>query len=529
MTGSIFKNISAAIITLLVIISCQKKEEVGVNPYEGGKAPFGIIFTSNLADPTSALPGEVVRINVRGLKQYENKFDFLLSEVKTEIVGLTDSTVDFRIPNEVSSGMVTVVMNDQIFYGPHVGVEGKVSVDTDYKIVNGFNGSVMGILPHAGGHIVVGGFSDFENEWTTGKYLTGIHYINSLGQTATNMDFRRRANTGISSIARLMNGQFMIGGYFSEFSKREVGGIARLNANGSLDTVTVAVINPNSDTKPLDGLDTVSAFNSGFTNGIVNKVFELADSSIIAVGSFAVHRSIDYQYSSRDNRRYVNTRVRNVAKLKPNGKLDSTFNLNNTGLNGFINDAVALKDGRIVIAGAFTNYNGTAVRNIVCIKPNGQIDQSFTASGGADFPILSITYNTVSDKIVIAGSFKNYGGKPTNGVVVLNSDGSTDQNFIFGDLDGGAPNYAYKLNNGKVLVTGSFLRYNGVRRGGILILEPNGQAKQEYNNLGRFSGIPATIVETTSSLGNPAILVGGLIISVDNKSVGNIVKIEIKN
>lgn len=529
MIDSLLKKISVALLTLVVLYSCQKKEEIGVNPYAGGKKPFGIIFTSNITDPTSALPGEVVRVNVKGLKQYENKFDFRLNDVTTEIVALTDSTIDIRIPNEVSTGNVTVIMDGQIFYGPRVGVEGKVSVDTDYKVVNGFNDFVYQILPHSGGHIVVGSFTDFENELTGGKYINRAHFINSLGQSATNMDFRRGANSAINSIVRLTNGQFIIGGMFSSFSNREAGGIARLNANGSLDTVTVAVINPNADIRPLDGLDTVSAFNADFSGGLVYKVFETPDNRIIALGSFTVYRKIDYQYSSRDNRRYISTRVRNIAKLNLDGTLDSTFNLNNTGLNGFINDAIMLKDGRIVLAGAFTNYNGTPARNIVCIKPSGEVDESFTLNGGSNQPILSLTYNPSLDKITIAGTFTNYGGVNTNGVLVLNQDGTVDQTFKLGNLDGEFPNYAYKLNNGKVIVTGPFNKYNNVRRGGLLILEADGTAKQEYNNLGGISGAPFTLVETTSSLGNPAILLGGIILGVDNKSTGHIVKIEIKN
>ena len=529
MIGLKFKNICAAIILLLVIFSCQKKEEVGVNPYDGGKQPFGIRFTSNFADPTSGLPGEVIRINVKGLKQYENKFDFLLSEVKAEIISLSDSTIDFRIPEEVSSGIVTVIMNGQIFYGPRVGVEGKVSVDKDYKIVNGFNSAVSQILPHAGGHIIVGSFTDFENELTAGQYYTGIHYINSLGESATNMEFGRRADGSITSIVRLSDGKFIIGGSLSKFSMRDIDGIARLNANGSLDTMTVAVINPNADSKPLDGLDTVSTFNSGFTNGYVYKIFENPDKDLIVVGSFTVHRKIDYQYSSRDNRRYINTRVRSIAKLKPDGKLDSSFNINNAGLNGLINDAVILKDGRVVIAGAFTTYNGSPARNIVCIKPDGEIDQSFSSNAGTNFPVLSLTYNANLNKLAIAGSFTNYGGVSNNGVVVLNTDGSIDQSFKFGETEGESANYAQILNNKKIMVTGSFQRYNGVMRPGFLLLEPDGTAKQEYNNMGAFGGIPLNVIETTSSLGNPAILVGGLIFSVDGNRVGNIVKIEIKN
>lgn len=525
----IFGKIIAALLIFLSVVGCQKKEEVGVNPYEGGKEPFGILFTANRTDPEIAAPGEVVRVNVKGLKKYENKFDIRLNDVSTEVVALTDSTIDIRMPTQVSSGIVTVILDGQIFYGPRIGVEGKVAVDTDYKIVNGFDMGLRQIMPHSGGHIVVGSFTNFENEKSGNTYRTGIHHITSLGQSSTSMDFRRRANGPISSIARLPNGKFIVGGSLTTFSARAVGGIARLNANGSLDTTVVAVINPNADTKPLDGLDTVSSFNAGFSGGMVSYVFETPDNGVIVVGSFTSYWKIDYTYSSRVNRYYINTKVKNVARLKEDGTLDSTFNVNNTGFNGFVNGAVKLNDGRIVIAGTFTNYNGKAVNNIVCLKPNGEVDEDFLSHGGTNLPIQSVTYNSTLNKLAIAGTFKTFGSVPTNGVVLLNADGSVDQNFVLGDMDGEFPNYAYILNSGKVFVTGSFSKYNGINRGGVLILEADGTAKQEYNNLGSFRGTPTTLVETTSSLGNPAILLGGTIYEVGGKNVGHIVKIEIKN
>ena len=512
----------------IILQSCSKKEEVGVNPYEGGKQPLGIVFTTTKANPEAGRPGEIITLNVKGLAKYDKQFQLLLNDVPTEIVNLSDSTVDMRIPAEVSSGMVTILLDGQIFYGPRVGVEGKAAVDTDYKVVNGFNSMVSQILPNSGGHIVVGSFTDFEGQATKANIISGIHFINTLGQTSTGMNFRRSASGGITSIAKLPNGQFMVAGNLTAFSKREVGRIARLHANGNLDTTVVSVINPDSEKKPLNGFDTVSTFNGGL-NGSLKKVFATEDNSVIAVGSFTNHYKIDYDYSSRENRRIIYTRVNGVAKMKVDGSLDSSFNINNVGFNGFINDAVQLNDGRIIIVGSFTTYNGKAAKNIVCIKKNGEIDESF-APQGTDKEILSVNYNTTTNKLAIAGSFKQFAGTSTTGVVILDGNGTIDQTFKFGQLDDeGIASFAYPLNNGKVFVSGGFTKYNNIRRGGMLILEANGVAKQEYNNLGSLSGSPSTIVETTSSLGNPAILLGGFIFSVDGKSTGNIVRIELKN
>lgn len=507
--------------------SCRKEQEIGVNPYAGAKEPLGIVFTTTKSIPEAGLPGELITLNVTGLLKYDKKFKLYLNNVEAEVISLTDKTVDIRIPAEVSSGNVTIVLDNQIFYGPRVGVEGKASVDVDFKIVNGYNGFISQILPNSGGFLVTGSFTNFENQATGANIINSIHFLNSLGQSSTGMDFRRSALGGITSIAKLANGQFMVGGNLTSFSKREVGRIARLNANGSLDTMVVSVINPDSEKKPLNGFDTVSTFNGSLMGSITN-VFGTDDNGVIAVGFFSNHSKIDYNYSSRENKRYIYTKVNNIAKLKADGSLDSNFNINNVGFNGFINNAIKLNDGRIVIVGSFTSYNGKSAKNIICIKPNGQVDESF-AAGGADKEILSITYNATTNKIVLAGSFKQVAGTASTGVVVLNGNGTVDQTFKFGNAEEGTPSYAYSLNNGRVFVQGSFLKYNGIRRLGLLILEANGDAKQDYNNLGALSGIVTTLVETTSSLGNPAILLGGFIFSIDGKTVGNIAKIELKN
>ncbi len=508
---------------------CRKEQEVGVNPYAGGKEALGIVFTSTKSYPESGRPGEIVTLNVKGLAKHDTKFKLYLNNVEAEVLNLTETTVDIKIPTEVSSGIVTVVLDNQIFYGPRVGVEGKAKVDTDFKIVNGFNGEVSQILAHSGGFLVTGYFTNFENQATNTNIISGIHFLNSLGQSGTSMDFRRSATGGINAVKRLPNGQFMVGGAtLTQFSRRSVGRIARLNANGSLDTMIVSVINPNSEKKPLDGFDTVSTFN-GSINGSITNIFPTEDNGVIAVGAFFSHSKIDYNYSSRENRRTISTRVTGVAKMKFDGSLDSSFNINNIGFNGNINQAVRLNDGRIVIVGRFTSYNGVPANNMVCLKPNGQIDETF-ATGGTDGAILSITYNPIVNKIALAGNFKKVAGHSAAGVAVLNGNGSLDQVFQFGIMDDeGIPSFAYVLNNGRVFVQGSFKEYNTIRRGGLLILEANGVAKQEYNNLGALNGTVYTLLETTSSLGNPAILLGGSIFSVDGKRTGNIVKIELIN
>ena len=58
---------------------------------------------------------------------------------------------------------------------------------------------------------------------------------------------------------------------------------------------------------------------------------------------------------------------RGVARLNSNGALDTTFNRVGAGVsNGVVNRILLLADGRILIGGQFSGYNGAA-RNSVAL------------------------------------------------------------------------------------------------------------------------------------------------------------------
>lgn len=87
-------------ISSILTVGCSKDNLVGENPYAGGKEPLGVSFKSKYADPESAFPGDLVTFEVKGLKQYEGKFDFFINSTAVGIEELTDSTVTIRIPEK---------------------------------------------------------------------------------------------------------------------------------------------------------------------------------------------------------------------------------------------------------------------------------------------------------------------------------------------------------------------------------------------------------------------------------------------
>lgn len=521
------------IVGLLTIVACGKKEAgLGEDPYAGGKPPLGVTF-ENLNRPLPpARPHDVIMVTVRGLKQYESNLEAFVNEEPSQIIMVSDSTMELRLPTSVSSGILKVKIDEQVFFGPKVTVEGKVSLDRDYGIVNGYNGTVAQLLPVSPNTWAVGTFTDFENEASSTVFRNGISAINSTGKSVTEAaayNPERGAQGGLSSITRLPDGKFIVAGTMASYNRHLVRGLTRLHSNGALDTATVELINTTPE-KPENAFDTLPAFNANLLGSVV-KVFATPDTGVIAVGGFTTHSYVNYTYSSRETKSHFYTEVNNIVRLKSNGRVDSSFVYNNPRANGFVSDAVQLNDGRVIVVGSFTTFSGHTANRIIAFNPDGSVDASFAANigSGANSDIFSITYNPVQDKIALTGRFTTFAGSPNRGVVILNSDGSVDPIFELGDTEGRIANYAYVMNNGKVLVSGDFVRYNGIHRAQLLILEPDGEALQEYNNMGTFSGRINSVVETTSSLGHPALLIGGSISMADGRPVGNIFKLEIRN
>ncbi|GHE39450.1 hypothetical protein GCM10017764_23360 [Sphingobacterium griseoflavum] len=513
-------------ILFLLLTACSKDLVVGEDPYAGGKGSLGIGFVSNYPSPEVAKPGELVEFQVKGLLPYIGQLNFFVNNTPVEVISAEDSLVIVRVPTQISSGDAKIVVENQVFYGPRLQIQGNVSFDANYGIVNGFNGFVSDFIPNAGGYIVVGAFTNFEDEANNETtFIRGIHFIDANGRSSSSMNFGKGAYN-INSIARMSSGAFVVGGAISSFNDREVYGIAKLLPSGRLDTMVVDVINTTEF--PQNSLDTVSSFNGGVTGGSVLKVFGVADDKVIAVGNFTRHLKIDYTYSSRETRRPILTSARNIVRLKSDGTLDSTYSYNHEGANGAIADAVQMPDDKIVLVGTFSRFNGKAAPGIVRLHADGTVDESFAIGTGAA-RIQSISYNPQVKKFVVTGSFTTFNGTTANGVAVLNETGSKDGGFVLGDIGAGVPTYGYVLNNGKVLLDGTFETYNGVPRSNLLVLEANGSMLQLYNSFSPFSGALYKVVETTSSLGNPALLLGGAIFGFDGHRAGRLIRVEIKN
>lgn len=525
------KNMGLACLLLLALsfASCKKENPISEDPYAGGKVALGIKFSSDVSDTEQVNGATQITFEVTGLLPFKDQVKFYINDTEASITKITDKTITVLFPAGASTGGTTLIVGDQIFFGPAYRVEGKVEVDATFA-ANTSLGSIRQVLPLPNGNLVmVGSFVNYMAAATTKTPINNIVLTNSNGFITSGFSTGKGANGPISSIFRLANGQLIVGGSLTNYNNRlGINGVTRLNANGSLDSSRVEVVGKTSD----HSYDTVATFNGGVL-GFVNKVFNY-NNSIYVVGSFNNYAEFFYERSTRDNKVVGYTKLNGLLKMNLDGKMDSSYNFNVTANlpyvagNGPISDALMQSDGKIILVGAFTTYQGLNSNRITRIGTNGLVDATYPSGTGADDAINAITYSATSGKYLVAGVFNNYNGFATKGLVMLNTDGTVDKSLVLKTIEGGSISKAFQLKSGKILVFGSFKKYDGIIRQGFMVLNPNGSLATGYNNTGKFQGIVNDVYESTDIFGNPTALIAGTITLFDNQQVSGAVRISLK-
>lgn len=249
-----------------------------------------------------------------------------------------------------------------------------------------------------------------------------------------------QANSTVLALALQSNGQVLAGGIFSQFRGQPRNLVARLNADGSLDS-----FNP--------GL-ALSGYNGG--SPAVNAVAVQSDGKIIVAGIFNV---LGQQPGG------------GVARLNADGSLDNSFNVgsgivDNGDQVGAAYALAVLPSGQILVGGDFITFNGVPYTGLVRLNADGSLDTTFNANGAGVNPngyghyVKSIAVQS-NGQIVIGGGFNEYDGFQEGGVARLNADGTLDQNFQSGSGADYAVNAVAVQSNGQVIAGGGFNNFDG--------------------------------------------------------------------
>ncbi|QKG54448.1 delta-60 repeat domain-containing protein [Hymenobacter sp. BRD67] len=117
-----------------------------------------------------------------------------------------------------------------------------------------------------------------------------------------------------------------------------------------------------------------------------------------------------------------------IMRLNADGSVDGTFNPGGTGANGFIVGMALQPDGKIIIVGGFTTYNGTSILAQARLNANGTLDASF-----AGLPLTGLrqlgSVAVQPDGKILVGSTAGFSVTPLPTVQRLNANGTPDASF----------------------------------------------------------------------------------------------------
>jgi uncharacterized delta-60 repeat protein len=344
----------------------------------------------------------------------------------------------------------------------------------------------------------------------------------------------------------LANDKILLGGNFATYSGQAVGRIARLNADGSLDTSfqstgagangtvhgfavqpdgKIIIVGGNFSTyngvtrNRVARLNADGSLDTGFMatgTGATGAVFRTAvqpDGKILIGGSFTA---------------FNGTNISRIARLNADGSLDSGFTLTGSGLNGTVWAIAVQADGKILIGGEFTDYNGTATNRIARLNADGSLDTTFVTTLGANATIWSILVpDAASGKILIAGDVTGYNSSSVGYIARLNgSDGSLDTSFTA--LNSGAADNTIRTMalqpDGKVLFGGDFTAFNNIAANRIGRLNADGSFDLSVLPAVANGG-PNALLWSIASQADGKILVGGDLTSYDGQSRNHIARV----
>jgi uncharacterized delta-60 repeat protein len=301
------------------------------------------------------------------------------------------------------------------------------------------------------------------------------------------IDYYSGPNYAVSTIAVQSDGKIIVGGAFNKFNGVLVNYIVRVNSDGTRDTAFAA--------------------NTGANVGANNNIYKIAiqsDGKIIVVGGFNAFNGTLASY---------------IVRLNSDGTRDTTFTTNaGTAANNEVITIAVQSDGKIIVGGAFTTFNGVTVNGIVRLNSDGTQDTTFTTNagtgaGGTTFRVMETAIQS-DGKIIISGYFTTFNGVTVNGIVRLNSDGTQDTTFTT-NTGTGAGGSASNTNinsiavqsDGKILLGGDFTTFNGITAYYIFRLNSDGTRDTTFTtNTGTGAGSAVLSIAVQS---DDKILVGG--------------------
>jgi uncharacterized delta-60 repeat protein len=409
------------------------------------------------------------------------------------------------------------------------------TIDSTFNLTTGTNYTINSCVIQSDGKILIAGYFTLVN----GVARNRIARLNIDGTLDTTFTSNIAVNSYIKTVCLQSDGKIIIGGNFTSYNGTSVNYIARLNPDSTLDTTFnvgtgfdsyVNSIIIQADGKLVIGGNFYS-YNSTDCkriarlniDGSIDSAFSLNAGTDTAVNSIAIQSNGKILLGGTFS--YCNTFTRNrIASINANGSID-------TGFYPFLEDGISTDgqirtiflqpNGKIIIGGLFTTYNGLSSKNIARLNSDGTVDATFNVGTGANGMVKKVAV-TSNNKIIIAGDFTAYNGVTSNRIAQLNADGTLDTTFNSGGSGANNPVNTFSIQtDGKIVIGGQFTLTNGIARNHLARLNANGTLDTSFNTVTVNQGT----IWTTSIQLDGKIIIGGLALLYNDIRIGDIARL----
>lgn len=318
------------------------------------------------------------------------------------------------------------------------------TVDPSYNIGTGVNGTVWASAAATNGKFYVGG------EFTTykGSAATRIFRMNPNG--SKDNSFNVGANNTVFHIIVLPDNKLLVAGEFTTFNNQNKRYLVKLHGNGQIDTSFKASDKLNGRVRKLDvysdgriliggeftmyGNQQRSKIARLLADGSLDSSFSIGTGSSHEIRAFAVQsdgKVVLGGYALNYNGRDVNR----LFRVLENGQFDNSFFVPSQTL-GPIYDIKQQANGKLLVAGAFLRYGIGNSAYLVRLNSNGIVDSTFASGGGANNGVEYITLSPYDEKVLISGNFTSFGGASRGRVARLFGDSILPSNGNVNVIEG---------------------------------------------------------------------------------------------
>jgi uncharacterized delta-60 repeat protein len=317
----------------------------------------------------------------------------------------SDATLDstFDMGDGFDDAVVMIkIIDDKIYMGGNfttysglthnkiVSLNNDGSINESIDLGTGFDNTVYALDINPSNYIYVGGsFVKYDGV----KNESYIIKLNTDGTKDTTFDTGYGPNAAVYDINIDSNDKIVISGEFYSYDHISCPRLARLNSDGTYDYSL--------------------NIGAGF-NGSVNSVCVDSSNDLYVGGQFSTYNNMTQKY---------------LVKLNSGGTVDTNFNVTDVFTSGITSIVVDENINKIYVGGRFTEFSGVTQNRLIRLNTDGTFDNTFDIGTGFD-NVVEVLKLDGNGKLLVGGQFSVYDGIAYNKIIRLNDDGTIDNTFV---------------------------------------------------------------------------------------------------